>query len=198
MCKRTTFFNNKTMCKVVEEWLPQVDAAGKVIGKVSRKECHNGSFILHPVVHLHLFNSAGELYLQKRSEKKDIQPGKWDTAVGGHVDYGENIAAALQRETAEELGIEVTDVSLLTAYVFCSEIETELVHVHKSVFDGLIYPNEKEISEGRFWSINELESMLDSGIFTPNFVQEYRRFRELIVEGCSSSMRKKDIHLSIL
>lgn len=39
--------------------------------------------LLHPVVHLHLFNSRGELYLQKRPEWKDIQPGRWDTAVGG-------------------------------------------------------------------------------------------------------------------
>ena len=47
--------------------------------------------LLHPVVHLHLFNSRGELYLQKRPEWKDIQPGRWDTAVGGHVDYGETV-----------------------------------------------------------------------------------------------------------
>ena len=80
-----------------EEIFPVVDAAGNVVGKATRGECHGGSMLLHPVVHLHVFNSRGELYLQKRPAWKDIQPGRWDTAVGGHVDYGETIAEALRR-----------------------------------------------------------------------------------------------------
>lgn len=88
-----------------EEIFPVVDAAGNVVGKATRGECHGGSMLLHPVVHLHVFNSRGELYLQKRPAWKDIQPGRWDTAVGGHVDYGETIAEALRREVREELGI---------------------------------------------------------------------------------------------
>ena len=71
-----------------EEWFPLVDEKGETIGKATRKECHSGSKMLHPVVHLHIFNKAGDLYLQKRSINKDIQPGKWDTAVGGHIAYG--------------------------------------------------------------------------------------------------------------
>ena len=70
------------------EIFPVVDTDGRVMGKAPRRECHNGSKILHPVVHLQLFNSRGDLYLQKRALHKDIQPGKWDTAVGGHIDYG--------------------------------------------------------------------------------------------------------------
>lgn len=164
-----------------EEWLPQVDTNGNVIGKISRKEAHAGTFKLHPVVHLHLFNSKGELYLQKRSIHKDIQPGKWDTAVGGHVDYGETISQALYRETKEELGIEIGNPTSLTTYLFRSQVEEELVHIHKAIYDGTIYPDVAEISEGRFWNIAELEEILDSAIFTPNFVQEYRRFKQLIV-----------------
>lgn len=72
-----------------KELFPIVDAAGNVLGSISRGEAHSGSKALHPVVHLHLFNSKGELFLQKRPEWKDIQPGKWDTACGGHIDYGE-------------------------------------------------------------------------------------------------------------
>ena len=59
-----------------EEWFPLVDSDGSVIGKATRKECHSGSKLLHPVIHLHVFNDAGDLFLQKRSESKDIQPGK--------------------------------------------------------------------------------------------------------------------------
>lgn len=60
-----------------------VDEAGNVVGSATRAECHGGGGLLHPVVHLHLFNSRGELYLQRRPVWKDIQPGRWDTAVGG-------------------------------------------------------------------------------------------------------------------
>ena len=59
-----------------EEMFPLVDEEGNIIGAATRGECHNGSKCLHPVVHLHVFNSRGELYLQKRPHWKDIQPGK--------------------------------------------------------------------------------------------------------------------------
>ena len=74
-----------------EEMFPIVDEEGNITGAATRGECHSGSKLLHPVVHLHVFSSKGDLYLQKRPEWKDIQPGKWDTAVGGHVDLGESV-----------------------------------------------------------------------------------------------------------
>lgn len=72
-----------------DELLPLVDRNGKVIGSVKRGEAHCGTKLLHPVVHLHLFNSKGELYLQHRPEWKIVQPDKWDTSCGGHIEYGE-------------------------------------------------------------------------------------------------------------
>ena len=64
-----------------QEMFPIVDEQGNITGAATRGECHSGSKLLHPVIHLHVFNSKGDLYLQKRPEWKDIQPGKWDTAV---------------------------------------------------------------------------------------------------------------------
>ena len=60
-----------------DEMFPVVDEEGNILGAISRGEAHNGSKVLHPVVHLHVFNSKGELYLQKRPAWKDIQPNKW-------------------------------------------------------------------------------------------------------------------------
>ena len=104
-----------------EEIFPIVNTEGEVVGSATRKECHAGTFLLHPVVHLHIFNSAGELYLQKRVMTKKIQPGKWDTAVGGHVDYGERIEDALLRETREELGVRDFTPEFLMRYEFRSQ-----------------------------------------------------------------------------
>ena len=122
-----------------QELFPVVDEDGHILGSISRGRAHDGSKVLHPVVHLHVFNSKGELYLQKHPEWKDIQPGKWDTACGGHVDLGENIDQALRREVREELGItNFTPVSM-GHYVFESKKERELVYVHKTIYDGKIW-----------------------------------------------------------
>lgn len=157
-----------------EELFPIVDEDGNIVSAATRGECHNGSKLLHPVVHLHVFNSAGELYLQKRPAWKDIQPGKWDTAVGGHVDLGENVEMALRREVREELGITDFTPETLTQYVFESARERELVFVHRTTYDGSITPSE-ETDGGRFWSVQEIRDNLGKGIFTPNFESEIAR-----------------------
>jgi isopentenyldiphosphate isomerase len=156
------------------EYFPIVTEDEQVTGKATRQECHSGSFLLHPVVHLHVFNSAGELYLQKRNMNKDIQPGKWDTSVGGHVDYGEEIPEALRREVREELAIENFEPTFITRYKFVSKQEAELVHVYTTVYDGEITPDPSEISEGKFWSISDIQDKMGKEVFTPNFEQEFR------------------------
>ena len=162
-----------------EEIFPVVDENGTTVGKATRGECHSGSKLLHPVVHLHLFDSSGRIYLQQRPLWKDIQPGKWDTAVGGHIDYGETVEAALCRETQEELGLAGLSVEFLLKYVFESERERELVHVFRATYDGDVRPSD-ELDGGRFWSLDELREAFGKGVFTPNFEQEYLKISSLL------------------
>lgn len=157
-----------------EELFPLVNEQGDIIGAATRGECHSGSKLLHPVVHLHVFNSQGDLYLQKRPVWKDIQPGRWDTAVGGHIDLGENVDMALHREVREELGFEFETAEPLTPYVFESERERELVNPFRLTYDGSITPSD-ETDGGRFWSRQELLEAIGKGILTPNFEQEYQK-----------------------
>lgn len=165
----------KTQKKMKEEWFPLVNEEGETIGKATRRECHSGSKQLHPVIHLHIFNDAGELYLQKRSMNKDIQPGKWDTAVGGHIDYGETVEEALRREVREELGITEFVPQFITRYVFESAIEKELVNTFRTVYNGEIQPDTEELDGGRFWPMEEIKTNLGKSVFTPNFEQEFQR-----------------------
>lgn len=159
-----------------EELLPIVDICGNTIGNISRAEAHNGSKPLHPVVHLHIFNNKGELYLQRRPAWKEIQPSKWDTAVGGHIAYGETAATALKRETEEELGIISFQSEQIGMYVFESNIEKELIFVYKTTYNGTIAPNTSEVMDGRFWNIDEINQNMGQNIFTPNFESEYKKF----------------------
>ncbi|MBR6806291.1 MAG: NUDIX domain-containing protein [Bacteroidaceae bacterium] len=162
-----------------EEIFPVVDENGTTVGKATRGECHSGSKLLHPVVHLHLFDSSGRIYLQQRPLWKDIQPGKWDTAVGGHIDYGESVDTALCRETQEELGLAGLSVEFLLKYVFESERERELVHVFRATYDGDVRPSD-ELDGGRFWSLDELREAFGKGVLTPNFEQEYLKISTLL------------------
>jgi isopentenyldiphosphate isomerase len=158
-----------------DEVFPVVDENGNTIGEALRSVCHDGkSMLLHPVVHLHLFNSEGKLFLQKRSFSKDIQPGKWDTSVGGHISPGESVTDALKREASEELGLKNFLPVFTGRYVWESSRERELVNSFTSISDEIPKVNSDEIEEGKFWSLQEIKKNLGNDIFTPNFEHEFK------------------------
>lgn len=159
-------------CDNSEEIFPLVDETGTVIGSATRGRCHDGSKLLHPVVHLHVFDREGRLYLQKRPEWKDIQPGKWDTAVGGHIDFGEDVMTALRREAREELGLTNFSPEFLRSYVFESTREREFVNAFRTTVDTVPSPSD-ELDGGRFWTRTEILAALGHDILTPNFESEY-------------------------
>ena len=159
------------------EYFPVVTIEGEVLGKALRQDCHSGSHILHPVVHLHVFSSKGELYLQRRAMHKDLLPGYWDTAVGGHVMYGETIPQALLREVQEEIGITDFVPVHIETYRYDSSRESEMVHVYKTVYDGPFRWNDGEVMDGRFWSIDQLRRAIGQSILTPNLEMELQRFQ---------------------
>ena len=158
-----------------QEIFPIVDEEGRVVGSATRGECHSGSKLLHPVVHLHVFSDKGDIYLQRRPEWKDIQPGKWDTAVGGHIDYGEAPEQALLREVREELGITDFQAEFVCKYVFESKRERELVYVYRTQYDGIICPSADELDGGRFWTMDEIREAMGQGVLTPNFESEFKK-----------------------
>ena len=156
-----------------EEWLPVVDEDGKVIGKAPRSLCHNWQKILHPVVHLHVLNLTGYFFLQKRPLNKAVQPGKWDTSVGGHISFGEDLETALHREAFEEIGLKDFKAKFIGKYRWNTEIESEMVYYFISYDFQKIKLHSEEVKEGKFWSSAQIERQLGTGIFTPNFEYEY-------------------------
>lgn len=163
---------------VHREMFPVILPNGEVTGRASRQYCHSGAKPLHPVVHLHILDRYGRLFLQKRSANKDIQPGKWDTAVGGHVDYGESILEALFRESSEELGFKEYNPVWICSYEFESSIEKEMVNVFAAVGNFVLSPDHEEVDEVRPWTMDEISENLGKSVFTPNFEGEFLRIRD--------------------
>jgi len=163
------------------EMLPLVEPGGLVYGQATREYCHSGSHVLHPVVHLHIIDHFGKLYLQKRSMTKDLLPGYWDTAVGGHVSYGETILEALYRETSEELGLTAFNPIGLGAYIWQTQRDNEYVFVHAILGHPTLHPNAEEVSEGRWWTFEELDRAMGQNVLTPNFESEFGRIRDRLL-----------------
>ncbi len=163
------------------EMVPVVEDSGLVVGQATRQSVHDGSKLMHPVVHLHIINREGCLYIQKRSMSKDLLPGRWDTAVGGHVDYGETLEEALYREASEELGFRDFNPIFLKSYVWESAREKELVNVFATVGNFTLRPDNDEVTEGRYWRMSEIESNLGRGLFTPNFEQEFKSIKDTLL-----------------
>ncbi|NMC40042.1 MAG: NUDIX domain-containing protein [Bacteroidales bacterium] len=163
------------MKETPEEIFPLVDPDGRVTGTAPRSLCHDGkSMLLHPVVHLHLFNPSGELFLQKRSYSKDIQPGKWDTSVGGHISPEESVEEALYREAREEIGLHSFTPQPAGKYVWESDRERELVYSFTCVSEEEPVIDMNEAVDGRFWKITEIEENIGKGVFTSNFEYEFK------------------------
>ncbi len=167
----------------MEEYFDIVDEHDRVIGTALRSECHGNPSLLHRTVHVIVFHSDGRILLQKRSATKDIQPSKWDSAVGGHLCPGEDYLIAARREMSEELGI---DRDLPLRFLFDSkirnEIESENIKVFSTIYDGPFHFDKTEIDEIRFWSREELDASIGEGIFTPNLEEELYFIRVKIYE----------------
>ncbi len=155
-----------------------VDEEDRVIGLRPRAECHGNPALVHRVAHVLVVNSDGALLLQKRSRLKDIQPGRWDTSVGGHLDPGEDYLAAARREMREELGLVDLPLTFLYHSRIRNAIESENVGTYLAYFSGEVCFNPEEIDAVRYWLPQEIEGALGQGVFTPNFEVEWRAYRD--------------------
>ncbi len=164
------------------EWFEVINKQKRVTGMALRDVCHGHPGLMHQVVHVLVVNRQGELFLQKRSLSKDLQPGRWDTSVGGHMQPGEQPVEGALREAREELGVTARAEELSPAYEYIWEsgFETEWIHAFILRQDGPFTLDPHEISEGRFWHLQEITSRLKSGIFTCQFEHEFPRMLDAL------------------
>ena len=152
-----------------EEFLEVYSTEGTKTGqKKSKSEIHRKG-LFHSTVHVWIFTEEGNILIQKRSKKKELNPGVWDVSVAGHVKFNENIKKAAKRETLEETGININTKDLLKIGVYRSinihptAIDKEFFHTYILKIDknsiNLDYKN-NEVDDLKFISIEEMESLI--------------------------------------
>ena len=148
---------------VSEELLDVVDENDRVVGVKTRGEIH-ASGLMHRAVHILVFNSRGELFLQKRSMSKDEAPGLWDTSAAGHLDSGEDYLDCARRELAEELGIRVSGpLEFLFKLPPAKATGNEHCNVYRYDHDGPLDLQAEEIDDGVWVDAESLDRRVASG-----------------------------------
>ena len=163
----------------MEELFDIYDKEGRHIGTAPRSRCHGDPSLIHRTSHVVVIHPQnGSILLQKRNLQKDIQPGKWDTAVGGHLALGEDYLTGAKRELAEELGIK-GEVELFPIFdsKIRNNIESEDVRVFGAFIAGGFEVDPGEIDEIRFWQRDELEDPELQKDFTPNLIKELEQLK---------------------
>ena len=160
-----------------DEIFDVVNDRDEVIGQLSRGEVHRQG-LKHRAVHVLIFNSKGEIFLQKRSMKKDNFPGTWDSSAAGHLDAGEDYDSCALREVQEELGFELSCVPEKVLRIeACEETGQEFVWVYRCVNEGPFQLHPDEIETGGWFSIDHVTRWIRErpGEFAPSLVCIWRQ-----------------------
>ena len=174
---------NEQVVSFASEELILVDENDRDLGSLGKEACHDGDGILHRAFSLFIFNSAGELLLQRRSEQKRLWPMYWSNSCCSHPRRGESMEIATTRRLAEELG-QASELDFLFKFVYQAHFgdvgsEHELCWVYTGRSDDPVRVNRNEIAEWRYVYPDELDREMETSpeAFTPWFKMEWERIR---------------------
>ncbi len=143
-----------------DEIFDVVNDRDEVIGQHTRREVHRLG-LRHRAVHVLVFNSKAELFLQKRSLAKDCFPGVWDSSASGHLEVGEDYDACATRELREELGFEPSQPPRrLFKIDACPETGQEFLWVYRCEAEGPFTLDPIEIESGGWFTPERISNWL--------------------------------------
>jgi len=143
-----------------------VDENDNVLGSISRQEAHQSPDKIHRAVSVILTNEAGQILLQKRSLKKDTEPGKWTVTSSGHVTYPDSYEVSAERELQEEMGI-TTNLTFFAKSLMIGKSEKEIESIFIGHYEGTPENFDRdEVSEVKWVTKDELKEMEKKGEIT--------------------------------
>jgi isopentenyl-diphosphate delta-isomerase len=176
-----------------EDMLILVDSSDNEIGFLSKSECHMGAGQLHRAFSVFIFNSSGEVLIQKRSPQKELWGLHWSNSCCSHPRKNENIESAVNRRLAEELTIQCP-IHFLYKFTYQENFgnvgsEHELCYVYVGLFDGEIKADPNEVAEYKFLSPQKLDREIktSSENFTPWMQMEWNT----ILDSYTSDIENK-------
>ena len=161
-----------------EEIFDIVNDQDEVIGRLPRSKVHRDG-LKHRATHILVFNSRGDVFLQKRSWKKDNSPGVWDSSASGHVDSGEEYDPCAVRELREELGLIVsTPPQRLFKIAACPETGQEFVWAYRVESEGPFVLHPEEIDVGGWFAPNHVGDWVKNcpKDFASGFILVWKKF----------------------
>lgn len=155
-----------------------VDEHDNAIGTMEKMEAHRKG-ALHRAFSVLLFNSNGEVLLQKRSKNKYHTAGLWTNTCCSHPLPHESIKDATRRRLKHEMGIDIQP-QFAFKFIYRIDLEGDLIehecdHVFLGTFDGTPVINEEEVEEWKFMNLNSLRSDMKQ------FPEAYTPWFKLIV-----------------
>lgn len=162
-----------------------VDENDQPVRGGSMQEAHEDG-LLHRIVITNIVDPAGNILLQKRSDKVATNPNRWDFASAGHVDEGEDYLTAAERELFEELGVKDVDLVEVAHYRSQMKMDWRKIDRFKKLFQGVIPAdskltiNREEVSEVRWFTPDELHTALAANPddFTHDFAIILKRYED--------------------
>lgn len=158
-----------------EEWVDIVDERDEVITRATRREMRAQN-LLHRNIAVLCCDAFGRVYVQRRSDGKDLFPGMYDTFVGGVVSAGESYAACALRELGEELGIHGPEPEQLFKFRYDGPETRSHTSVYRVRWDGPIVHQASEVAWGGFLELDEILANSATWRFVPDNWQGFQQY----------------------
>ena len=172
-----------------------VDENDLPTGSMEKMEVHKKA-LLHRAFSIFIFNSKGEMLLQKRSERKYHSGSLWTNACCSHPEPGQSTLVAASKRLFEEMGF---TTALTKAFDFIYKApfdngltEHEFDHVYIGVYDNAIIPNKAEVSDYCFKTTAEIKDSIQS------HPQKYTEWFKIAFPKLQAFMEKTDSSLELI
>jgi isopentenyldiphosphate isomerase len=150
---------------VSHEELDVVDDNDRLLARASRARVHD-EYLIHRSVMFFVLDENDSVFVNQRSQQKEVYPEYWSIAFGGHVLAGESYEDAVRRELEEETGLRDQPFPI-NAFQKRTADERENVRVYGVRAQTELELLAEEIEQGRFMTMAEVNEMIGRFNFLP-------------------------------